>query len=336
MKNLLIGFVLVFLSGLFLTAALAPFLAPYSPHRQFRDDSYQSPVSFTLEDNAGNLSLFPRAITGDPNQEDRAHLHLTFFVKGVTYDWMGSRFSRHLFGSADPETRLSILGTDALGRDLFSRLVYAIRFSLAVGLCGIILTLFIGVFLGVISGYFGGLSDLFVMRICDLFLSLPGLFLILGLRAVLPLQLTLDYTFWMMIFVFMLMGWGVITRVVRGQVLSLKERPYVLAAKVAGASHWYIVTRHILPFTFDYLFVQTVVFIPLFVLGEITLSFLGVGVQEPDVSLGVLLNAAASYSIASRYPWLLWPVVVIALMTFSFNLIADELRVRSKIAYRWL
>jgi len=336
MRRILTAFILVGLTGLFLAAGLAPFLAPYATDRQFRDHPYRSPVSFSFDSPSGGFLPFPRLVRLASGKAAPEVQSIRFFVRGESYNWMGLQVDLHLFGSRDPENPLFLLGTDALGRDQFSRLLYAIRFSLAVGLCGILLTILAGVTLGVVAGYFGGWCDLLVMRVCDLFLSLPGLFLVLGLRAVLPLQLTLDYTFWMMILVFTLMGWGVVTRVVRGQVLTLKQRPYVLAARTAGASNWYIISRHIIPFTYDYLFVQSVVFIPLFVLGEITLSFLGVGVQEPNASLGVLLNAAASYSVAGRYPWLLWPVFVIAAMTFGFNLIADEIRVRAKIAYRWL
>lgn len=335
MKSFFITLALSFLLVLFLVAAFAPVIAPYTAQKQFREDSYQGPASIHFRDESGNFSFLPSVSYSQGNLSGGL-TPIRFGIRGESYQWMGFDLDLHLFGLQGSDQRIYLLGTDALGRDLFSRLVYAVRFSLAVGLCGIILTLIVGVFLGLVSGYFGGKCDLIVMRICDLFLSLPGLFLVLGLRAVLPLDLSLENTFWMMIIVFTLMGWGVITRVVRGQVLSLKERPYVLAAKVAGGSDLYIMMRHILPFTYDYLFVQTVVFIPLFVLGEITLSFLGVGVQEPNVSLGVLLNTASSYSVASQYPWVLWPVFIIAAMTFCFNLVADELRIRSKTAYRWL
>jgi peptide/nickel transport system permease protein len=334
MKISVTVFLTALLIGTLIFAAGAPFWSPYSPQRQFREYSYESPADIEFRDAEGSLTFWPWVLQKSQADEPE-RLPLRFFVEGEAYIWCGFEFRHRFFGLGE-EGRIFLLGTDALGRDLFSRLAHAVRFSLAVGLVGIFLTLTIGLFLGTLSGYLGGTLDQVIMRICDLFLSLPGLFLILGLRAVIPLQLTLDHTFWMMILVFALMGWGVVTRVIRGQVMSLKERPYVLAARTAGGSDWHILTRHVLPFTGDYLFVQAVIFVPLFVLGEITLSYLGVGVQEPGVSLGVLLNAAASYPVAVNYPWLLWPIVVITALTFCFNLLADEFRVRSKrSAYRW-
>jgi peptide/nickel transport system permease protein len=227
------------------------------------------------------------------------------------------------------------MGTDSLGRDIFSRVLYGLRFSLLVGLISIFVTALIGTSLGSLAGWKGGWFDKGVMRICDLFLSLPGLFLILGIRAVFPVEMSAANTLWLMVFIFALLGWGVVTRVIRGQVLSLKQREYVLAARTMGAPDWYIVVRHILPFSSNYLVVQCALFVPLFILGEITLSFLGVGVQEPDVSLGNLLIAASSLRAMTLHPWEAIPVVVIFVLVFSLNFVGDELKTPTKLRPRW-
>jgi peptide/nickel transport system permease protein len=222
-----------------------------------------------------------------------------------------------------------------LGRDLFSRILFGAQFSLSVGVFSILFASFLGVIFGAWAGYRAGWADRLIMRVCDLFLSLPGLFLVLGLRAVFPLQMSGRESFWMIVMIFTVIGWSTVTRIIRGQVLTLKTRQYVLAAQAAGASPWRVLFRHILPFTTNYLLVQCAVFVPMFIMGEVTLSFLGVGVQEPDVSWGNLLAAGASIQAMSDHPWLLSPVLFILLTAFLFNLAGDELRVLGKQRARW-
>lgn len=311
MKRPLAWICLAILLGLYLSALLAPFLAPYPPRQQFRD--------FPLE---------PPSL-GQPG------VAIDWLVKGEPYVLLGLQFETRLFGSKNRSRPFFLLGSDVLGRDLFSRILHGGRFSLTIGLVAVAGSSLIGVALGALAGYFGGWLDSVVMRLTDLFLSIPGLFLILGLRAIFPLDVTGPNSYWLMAAIFTLIAWSTVCRVVRGQVLTLKQREYVLAARVAGASGWWIVTRHILPFTLNYLVVQSTVLIPAFILGEVTLSYLGVGVQEPDVSWGTLLIAANSVRVLTGQSWLLWPAAFIISTTLAFNLLGDELKASRTQATRW-
>lgn len=321
-----------FLVLVYLMAAAAPFLAPYSPATQFRDYFLKSPTAIHFRDHSGRWHLRPFIYDYEPAgngaiyRETERRLPIRFFVSGQPYRWMGRTWTVHLFGLEDRSKQIFLLGSDALGRDLFSRILYGARFSLTIGLVGILFTALLGIGVGCWSGYRGGWADRILMRVADLFLSLPGLFLVLGLRALFPLQLSAWEVYWMVVFLFTLMSWPSLARVIRGQVLTLKSRDYVRAAQVAGASHGRILVRHILPFTSNYLLVHSTVLVPAFILGEITLSFLGVGVQEPDASWGNLLEAANSIRAITRYPWLLSPAVFIFCTVLAFNLVGGELK----------
>ena len=189
-----------------------------------------------------------------------------------------------------------------------------------------LLAVILGTLLGLVAGYSSGWVDTLIMRGADLFLALPAFFLILGLRALFPLQLSGGEIYWIVVLIFGLTGWAWITRVIRGQVLTLKEREYVLAARAMGATPMRILGRHILPFTLNPLLVQCTIFIPTFMLAEVTLSFLGVGVQEPDSSWGNLLTAGTSVQAITQFPWLLAPAAFIFLAVLSFNGIAEKLK----------
>ena len=320
--------VLVLLYGL---AVGASFLSPYSHKEQFREFFYSPPTALHFRDAKGQWHLRPfiydYEVQDDSPRYRRTErrLPLYFLVDGTPYEWMGMTLRTHLFGLREPGKSMFLLGSDSLGRDLYSRILHGAKFSLTIGVVGILFASLLGVFLGALGGYFSGWLDTLVMRCADLFLSLPGLFLILGIRAVFPLQMDSSNLFWVMILAFALVGWASIARVIRGQVLSLKTQQYVLAARASGASHWRILTRHILPFTSSYLLVQSTVLIPAFIIGEITLSFLGVGVQEPSASWGSLLRDAASLRVFSQSPWLLAPVALIFATVLAFNLVGGDL-----------
>lgn len=326
---------------LYLVMAGAPFLAPYPHARQFREHYYMPPTKVHFVDDEGNFSLRPfiydyeRLETGNEHQLSGQKLFVYFLVEGEPYRYLGFSGRIHLFGLKDPSKQIFLLGSDALGRDLFSRVLFGAQFSLSVGVAAIFFAAILGVLFGAWAGYWGGWTDRVIMRVCDLFLSLPGLFLVLGLRAVFPLQLSGRESFWMIVLIFTILGWSSVTRIIRGQVLTLKTRQYVLAAQVAGAGSWWILFRHILPFTTNYLLVQCTVFVPMFIMGEITLSFLGVGVQEPDVSWGNLLAAGTSVQAISDHPWLLSPVLFVLLTVFLFNLAGEELQAVGKERARW-
>ena len=320
------------LFGLYALAVAASFLSPYSHKEQFREFFYAPPTAVHFRDAQGQWHLRP-FIYGYEVHEDlpryretERRIPLYFLVEGSPYEWMGITLQTHLFGLREPGKNVFLLGSDSLGRDLFSRILHGARFSLTIGVVGILFASLLGVFLGALGGYFSGWVDTLVMRCADLFLSLPSLFLILGIRAVFPLQMDSSNLFWVMILAFALVGWASIARVIRGQVLSLKTQQHVLAARASGASHWRILTRHILPFTANYLMVQSTVLIPAFIMGEITLSFLGVGVQEPSASWGSLLQDAASLRVFSQSPWLLAPVAFIFATVLASNLAGGDLR----------
>lgn len=329
------------LGVLYLTAWLAPFLAPHPPERQYRDLFYAPPTRIRVRDREGNWHWPPfiyalERVDSTPRyreSERRIPIHLA--VRGESFSWMGIRFERSLLGIEDETQQLFLLGSDELGRDLLARLLFGARFSLTIGLVAITLTLLLGVVLGCAAGYSGGWLDTLLMRLADLFLSVPAIFLILGMRAILPGELSTGRLFWLIAGIFALVGWAGIARVMRGQVLSLKTRSYVLAARVSGASHWRILRRHILPFTSNYLVVQACVLVPSFMLSEITLSFLGVGVQAPDASWGTLLTAATSLRVMSRFPWLLTPALAVFLTVLAFNLIGDELKALHQRSQLW-
>jgi peptide/nickel transport system permease protein len=319
-----------------LLAGAAPFLSPHSPREQFRNYPYVPPQRIRLVDQEGRWHWHPfvyewvREGAGLSYVSGSGRLPVRLLVPADEYRWMGMVFRTRLLGTGDRESPLFLMGTDGLGRDLFSRLLHGARFSLGVGALALLVTCLVGVLLGSLSGYAGGVVDAVVMRVADVFLSVPSLFLILGLRAVFPLQLSSGGAFWLIVAVLGLSGWALIGRVVRGQILSLKSREWVLAARVCGASHWRILAVHILPFTIGYLAVQTAVLLPAYILGEVTLSFLGMGVQEPDVSWGLLLGEAVSVSAVTRFPWLLAPAFLIFLTVLGCNLLVPELQVQRR------
>jgi peptide/nickel transport system permease protein len=335
MRSLALTSSLCVLALAWILSLLAPFVAPYPPERQFREHAGRPPSSVrALDWRSGCLRpcvIAPAPADGSPARASSIH----FLVEGYPYRLFGVPLRQRLFGAADSEERVFLLGTDSLGRDIFSRLLHGMRFSMSAGVAAILLTAVVGVSAGALSGYIGGAGDRLMMRVCDLFLSLPNLFLILGIRALFPLDLTAGRAFWLMVLVFSLVGWGSVARMIRGQVLTLRSREHVLAARAMGASHGRILFRHILPLTVNALLVQVTFLLPLFIVGEVTLSFLGVGVQEPAVSLGTLLNAGATLQAVLVQHWELAPAAVFFILVFCFNLASDELRTLGRARAQW-
>lgn len=324
------GVALLVLYGL---ALFAPFLAPYAETRIDRDRFFHPPTPLHWVDAEGRFHLRPFVYATVPGLDqtysvDTSRRHaLVLFPQGDPYRWFGLlETDRHLFGVEAPG-RIHLLGADDAGRDVFTRLLYGAQVSLTVGLVGIAISFSIGLLLGGVSGYYGGWVDTVIMRATELLLSIPGLYLIVALRGVFPLDLPSRQTYLAIVTILAFIGWAGLARVIRGMVLSLRQAEYVVAAQAMGASSLRIIVRHILPNTLSFTIVAATVAIPGYILGEVFLSFLGVGVQPPAASWGNMLNAARSQRVLTSFPWMLAaPGLAIFVTVMAFNFLGDGLR----------
>jgi peptide/nickel transport system permease protein len=310
----------------------AGFVAPYDPTIQNRELPYAPPTRLHLVDHAGfHLRPFIYAWmpVGDGYQEDRMRAYpLRAFVRGDPYSFFGLfEGNLHLFGVEDPG-KLLLFGTDAFGRDEFSRVVWGGQISVAAGIVATAVTLLVGSIVGIIAGYFGGWSDESLMGTTELFLSLPWLYFLLGVRAFLPLHLSPVRTFLLLSCVIGLIGWARPARLVRGVVLSARTRNYVAAARSFGGSNVYILRRHILPETSGVLLTQAAQLVPRYIAAEAALSFFGLGVSEPVPSWGNMLSTLQQYSVLISYGWLLAPAGALFVTSVMYALLADVLHSR--------
>lgn len=314
----------------------AGFFAPYDPIQQDRKNPYLPPMRLHIIDTRGQIHLRPfvyalqlRPGTFDQYVNDTTQpCPLKFFVTGYRYRLFGLFQSRiHLFGAADD--RIYLLGTDAFGRDQLSRLLFGGQVSLLAGLLGAGLTLLIGWCVGAVAGYFGGWRDDVLMRLAELFLALPWLYLLFAIRAFLPLTVNPLHAFFLIVAVLAGVGWARPARLVRGIVLSAKERDFVRAARGFGASNFYLLRRHILPEASSVLLTQAAILIPQYVLAEMTLSFLGLGVPEPAPSWGNLLSNLQQYSVLVSYWWMYLPALAMVPFFLGYLGLASALQERS-------
>lgn len=323
---------------LYVIALFADFVAPHQVQEQFPDKQYSSPTAVRIIDRDGGWHLpfvYQAETTLDPLTfkyvttvpDDAERVPLQLFPKTEPYQVLGFiPADRTLFGTPEGSEPLLLLGGDHLGRDLFSRIVIASRVSLFVGLAGVGISFVLGVVLGGISGYFGGRIDSVIQRTIDFIISIPLIPLWMALSAAIPRTWTGIQTYLAITVILSLVGWTNLARVVRGKIMSLREEDYVTAARISSASHSKIIGKHLLPGVTSFLIVHITLAIPGMILGETTLSFLGLGITPPDVSWGTLLQQAQDVTVVANYPWLLLPAVVLVYAVVLFNFVGDGLR----------
>ncbi len=247
------------------------------------------------------------------------------FARGVPYRFLGL-FTARIHLLASPTGGFFPLGTDHTGRDLLSRLLHGARVSLTVGLVGAAITLVMGLLIGGAAGYFGGTADNLLMRFTEVLLSFPSFYLLLVLRGTFPPTLNSVQVYFLIILIVSFVIWGSLARIVRGMTLSLRSEDYVLSARSLGLGPFKIIRRHVLPNTFSFVIVQVTLTIPGFILGESALSFLGLGITEPQSSWGLMLSASRSYRVVQDFPWILIPGVCIFIAIMAWNFVGDGVR----------
>jgi peptide/nickel transport system permease protein len=309
MQSWRIRLALLLLAAAHFAALGAGFLAPYAYDDQHRDYPYAPPMRLHFQ--GARPVVYGLESQGGEYRENADQKYPLRFLTG-----------RRLFGVDEPGVYF-VLGTDGYGRDVLSRLLYGGRISLFTGLLAATLSLTIGWILGTLAGFFGGLADQILMRISEFFMALPWLYLLLAVRAFLPLHLDPVGAFVLLIAIIGGVGWVRPARLIRGVVLSGKERSFVLAARGFGGGAVYLIRRHILPFTIGVTLTQATILIPQYILAEVGLSFLGLGVGEPAPSWGNMLAEARQYHALVLHPWLLAPGAAAIPVLFAYLLLAD-------------
>jgi peptide/nickel transport system permease protein len=323
------------LAVFYLLAFLAPFAAPYPQEEMDRQHYFHPPQPLHWFHTDGRFTLRPyvrETRLVDPGsfgyeEDETREWPVRFLVRGSEYNLFGLIPTNiHLYG-VDRPGRIFLLGSDSFGRDVLSRLLYGAQISLTVGVVGIMISFTLGLLLGGVAGYFGGFVDTAIMRVTELLLSIPSLYLIIALRAVFPIDLPSRQVYLGIVAILAFIGWAGLARVIRGLVLSMRKSDFVTAAEALGFSRLRVIARHVLPNTMSYVIVAATLSIPGYILGEVILSFLGVGVQEPSASWGNMLNQARSIRALTSFPWLLFvPGAAIFLTVMAFNFLGDGLR----------
>jgi len=334
--RLVVGATIV-LIALYLLAALAEFFAYVDPQASDAQRSLMAPQAIHwIDDGRFKPYVYSLQGTRDPVTFKRIYvpdtskkIPITFFGRGEPYEWLGFIPSdRHLIAveGAKAEESLFLMGTDMQGRDLWSRLMYATRTSMTIGLVSVALSLVLGVVLGGISGYFGGLIDTVIQRIIEILRSIPTIPLWMGLAAALPSDWGVVKVYFAITIIISLIGWTELARVVRGRFISLKQEDFVMAAELVGCSKARIIFRHMVPSFMSHIIAATTLAIPAIIISETSLSFLGLGLRPPAISWGVLLQDAQNIQALVISPWLLIPSFAVIIAVLAFNFMGDGIR----------
>ncbi|ARE38804.1 Oligopeptide transport system permease protein OppC [Rhodovulum sp. P5] len=260
-----------------------------------------------------------------PDPETR--VYVSFFAKGEKVDLLGAiPTDRHLFGLDDAKARLHLWGTDELGRDVFSRTIYATRTSLSIGVLGVLISFVLALIIGGIAGYAGGRVDAAIQRVTEVVRVIPIIPLYMGLAAAMPKEWSTTQVYFAMTLILGLFGWPTLARRIRSQLLSIRNEDYVVAARLAGARPSRIISQHMLPSFTSFIIVDLVISFPYMILSETALSFVGLGLRPPTVSWGVMLQQAQSVRVIEQTPWLFIPAVFVVVAVLAFTVIGDGLR----------
>lgn len=326
---------LVIIALFYVGAVFAEFLSPYDPTHHDTDFMFMPPQRLQfMDENGFRLRPFVYGMTSEMDMNtfrttwelDPAQKYpVSFFVQGDPYEMWGLFESDiHLIGVE--EGTFFLLGTDKMGRDVLSRIIHGGRISLSVGLLGIAISFVIGVIMGGISGYFGGVTDLIIQRVIEFLRSIPTLPLWMALSVALPPTWSVVQTYFGIIVILSLVGWTGLARVVRGKFMALREEEYIMAAQLNGSNEARVIFKHMLPSFTSHIIASLTLSVPGMILGETALSFIGLGLQAPAISWGVLLKDAQKIIVLADSPWLLTPGLFVIVAILCFNFVGDGLR----------
>lgn len=325
--------------AIFYTIAIfAEFLSPNDPMRRFQGRLAHPPTSIHIRDTQGRFrGPFIYGTTQERDPETFRPIHIAdpdsihpirLFVRGDPYKFWGLfPTDVHFFGTVGEDAMpVFLMGTDTIGRDVLSRVFHGGRISLSIGLVGIGISFVLGLLLGGISGFFGGAIDEAIQRVIEVLTTLPQIPLWMALAAALPREWPQLRIYFATTLILSIFGWTGLARIVRGRLLSMREEDFVMAARLDGESQWTIITRYMLPGFASYIIVSLTGALPGMILGETALSFLGIGLNPPTISWGVMLQQAQNIINVAHFPWVLWPVPVVVIAVLMFNFVGDGLR----------
>ncbi|GLS33196.1 peptide/nickel transport system permease protein [Mesorhizobium albiziae] len=325
----------IFLAALYLMILVCEILAPYNLHTRNMDFIYSPPqrVHFFSDGQFIGPFVYGRQMTLDMDtlkrnySDDRSQVQpIRFFCRGDSYKFWGLVESNIHLACPAENGQLFLLGTDRLGRDVLSRIIYGARISLTIGLVGIAFSFVLGIIIGGLAGYHGGVFDLIVQRVIEVLQSIPSIPLWMALAAIMPVTWSPILIYFGITLILGLLDWTGLARAVRSKLLALREEDYVLAAQLMGAKSSRIIGRHLIPGFMSHLIATATIAIPGMILGETALSFLGLGLRPPITSWGILLTEARGVSVIAFYPWLLFPMIPVILVILAFNFLGDGLR----------